>query len=156
MQHYLLDNDPSGAYSAVALNSAQGFDVDFTVKAGQQVAVSAQLADQYGVSPLSITVYNPLGGMVSTSQPYGFSYGTELGTGAEFVASTSGLYTATVKGTGTYTTPRAVAVSVTNEACRPCISTTSTPSSPGPRLSRGPTRRAIKPAQATGRATPAR
>ncbi len=113
MQHYLLDNNFGGAYSAVALDSAEGFAVDFAAKAGQQVAVSAQLADDYGTSPLSITVYNPLGGMVSTSQPYGFSYGTGLDTGAEFVASTSGLYTAVVKDTGTYTVPQAVAVSAT-------------------------------------------
>lgn len=113
MQHYLLDDSSSGAYAAVALDSAQGFAVDFTAKAGQQVAVGAELTDDYGASPLSITVYNPLGGMVSTSQPYGSSYGTAPGAEAEFVASTSGLYTATVQDTGTYTTPQAVAVSAT-------------------------------------------
>ncbi len=113
MQHYLLDNSSSGAYSAAALDTASGFDVDFTVKAGQQVSVSAQLADYYGASPLSVTVYNQSGGMVSTSQPYGFSYGTGLGTGAEFVAGTSGLYTATVQDSGQYTTAQNVGVSVT-------------------------------------------
>jgi Ca2+-binding RTX toxin-like protein len=113
MQHYLLDDNSSGAYSAAALMSASGFAVDFTVTAGQQVSVSTQLADQYGASPLSVTVYNQLGGMVSTSQPYGYSYGTGLGSGAEFVASTSGLYTAVVQDSGSFTTAQNVGVSVT-------------------------------------------
>ena len=113
MQHYLLDNSANGAYSAVALDSADGFDVDFAANAGQQVSIGAQLANDYGASPVSVSVYNPQGGLVSTSQPYGYSFGTGLSTGAEFIASTSGLYTATVQDAGTYSAPQAVAVSVT-------------------------------------------
>lgn len=113
MQHYILNNDSSGAYSSAALDTADGFAVDFAVKAGQQVAVSTQLADSYGAVPLSVTVYNQSGAMLSTSQPYGYSYGTGIGSGAEFVASTSGLYTAVVQDSGPFATAQAVGVSVT-------------------------------------------
>lgn len=117
MQHYLLDSDPSGAYSAAALDSASGFAVDFTVQAGQQVSVSTQLAGSYGATPLSVTVYNQLGTLVSTTQPYGT--GISTGSGAEFVASTSGLYTAIVQDSGVFTTAQSVGVAVTESGAPP-------------------------------------
>lgn len=111
MQRYLLDSNTSGAYSAAALTSSSGFDVDFSARVGQQISLSARITDAYSTTPLSIAIYDQSGTMVLASQSYGFSSGAGTGTSATFIASKSGIYTAAIKGTGQFTAAQNVAVS---------------------------------------------
>jgi len=110
MERYLLDSNTSGAYTAAALNTAAGFDVDFNVTAGQQVSLTARIADAYSTTPLAVTIYNPSGVIVPASQYYGYTSGEGTGTSSTFIATTSGLYTAFINGTTTFTTAQDVAV----------------------------------------------
>lgn len=133
MQHYLVNSDSAGSYSAAALMSASGFDVDFMANAGQQVSVSAQPTQSYGTSPLSITIYDPNGAMVYASQPYGVSYGYgSTGAGAEFVAQQGGLYTATIQNSGQFTKAQSVSVSVTEAGLPPTYLSYLHPEQAGP------------------------
>lgn len=111
MQRYMLDGNSSGAYSAGALTSSDGFDVDFAVRAGQQISFGARITDAYSTTPLVVGIYDQSGNAVPISQPYGYSSGAGTGTSVEFIAANSGLYTATIKGTNQFTTAQNVAVS---------------------------------------------
>ena len=133
MQHYIINTDPTGAYSAAALMSASGFAVDFTANAGQQIAVSAQPSDSYGSAPLSLTIYDPTGAMVYASQPYGVTTGSgNVGSGAEFIAEQSGLYTVTVQDSGQFTKAQNVTVSVTEAGLPPSYLSYLHPEQSGP------------------------
>lgn len=111
MQRYMLDNNSSGAYSAAALNTADGFDVDFVVRAGQQISLTARIADAYSTTPLSVAIYDQSGLIVPAKQSYGFVSGMGTGSTSEFIASKSGLYTALIKDTTQFTTAQNVTVS---------------------------------------------
>lgn len=132
MQRYMLDSNSIGAYSAVALDSASGFDVDFTVLAGQQISVSARITDAYSTTPLSLAIYDQSGNMVPASQSYGFSSGAGTGTSATFVASKSGIYTAAIKGTNQFTSAQNVAVSAVESGLPPKYLKALHPEQPGP------------------------